>query len=543
MRRCGRFRRNPWSALPFPDGLENPCCRSLQPGEATIAIETELKLVARSGDLPVLRRALGKLAAGRKPLRTRLISTYYETEDRALRRKGLSLRVRERDGRFVQTVKSLGKRNAGALIRGEWEDVIAGVDPDLHGPETSRLLEPDIVKRLKPVFRTDVRRHVIELSPAPGTRIEAAVDRGKIIAPDQKLSLAISEVELELKSGDVAALYEVAQQLMATAPLRIDPRSKAERGYELTSGRRKTSATARAQPLELDPELSAAAAFERIGRYCLDQILRNEELALSGDPDGVHQMRVGIRRLRAAFSAFRKVLPAVERRWVSDELRWLADTLGEARNLDVFKTAVIDPARGAIPDKKDFRILTEAVRRRRRVAYSAIEGAILSPRYSILILRLLRWFDDGSGPGEDLERSIGKVAPAMLERRRRSVERRSRGFADQSPSERHELRIALKKMRYTAELLASLYPAGPVAAFTQRLKRLQDDLGSANDVHIGESLVPELAKSTEKSSGVVVAGQQILEWHKRRLVKEEKKIRENLQELQNATPFWLAETR
>ena len=493
--------------------------------------------------MPVLRRALGKLAAGGKPLRTRLISTYYETEDRALRRKGLSLRVRERDGRFVQTVKSLGKHNAGAQIRGEWEDVIAGVDPDLHGPETSRLLEPDIVKRLKPVFRTDVRRDVIELSPAPGTRIEAAVDRGEIIAPGQKLSLAISEVELELKSGDVAALYEVAQQLMATAPLRIDPRSKAERGYELTRGRRKTSATARAQPLEFDPELSAAAAFERIGRYCLDQILRNEELALSGDPDGVHQMRVGIRRLRAAFSAFRKVLPAVERRCVSDELRWLADTLGEARNLDVFKTAVVDPARGAIPDKKDFRILTEAVRRRRRVAYSAIEGAILSPRYSMLILRLLRWFDDGSGPGEDLERSIRKVAPAMLERRRRSVERRSRGFADQSPSERHELRIALKKMRYTAELLASLYPAGPVAAFTQRLKRLQDDLGSANDVHIGETLVPELAKSTEKSSGVVVAGQQILEWHKRRLVKEEKKIRENLQELQNATPFWLAETR
>ena len=127
----------------------------------------------------------------------------------------------------------------------------------------------------------------------------------------------------------------------------------------------------------------------------------------------------------------------------------------------------------------------------------------------------------------------------MLERCRRSVERRSRGFADQSPSERHELRIALKKMRYTAELLASLYSARSVSAFTQQLKRLQDDLGSANDVHVGEILVPELAKSTEKSAGVVVSGEQILEWHKHRLVKQEKKIRENLDELQHATPFWL----
>src|SRR5205814_3758883 len=143
----------------------------------------------------------------------------------------------------------------------------------------------------------------------------------------------------------------------------------------------------------LAPELSAAAAFERIGRYCLDQVLRNEELALSGDPDGVHQMRVGIRRLRVAISAFRKMLSDDQRRWASEELRWLADTLGDARNLDVFKTAIIDPARNVVPDKKDFRILTEAVRRRRRMAYSAIEAAILSPRFSLLILGLLRWFD------------------------------------------------------------------------------------------------------------------------------------------------------
>jgi inorganic triphosphatase YgiF len=527
----------------LPDGLEILSCRSLPTGEAVIAIETELKLVARSGDLPVLRRALGKLAAGRKPLRANLISTYYETEDRALRRKGLTLRVREGDGRFVQTVKAIGSENAGTLSRGEWEDVIAGGDPDLHGPETSRFLEPDIVERLKPVFRTEVRRDVVELSPAPGTRIEAAIDRGEIIAPDQKRSLAISEVELELKSGDVGALYDIAQELMATAPLRIDPRSKAERGYELASGRRKKSATARSQPPHLDPELSAAEAFERIGRYCLNQILRNEAAALSGDPDGVHQMRVGIRRLRAAISAFRKLLPDDERRWASEELRWLANTLGEARNLDVFKSAVVNPARGAIPDKRDLRILTEAVRSRRQMAYSAVEGAIRSTRYSMLILRLLRWFDGRSWPegaiAGELQRPIREVAPAMLDRRRRSVERRSRSFADQLPSERHELRIALKKMRYTAELFASLYPARPVAEFTQQLKHLQDALGSANDVHVGETLVPELAKDAGKSSGIMTSGQHVLDWHKRRLMKEEKKIREDVHELKQAKPFWL----
>jgi inorganic triphosphatase YgiF len=137
--------------------------------------------------LPALRRALGKLAAGRKLLRAKLVSTYYETEDRALRRKGLSLRVRERDGRFVQTVKSIRNGgDVGTLARDEWEDPIDRGVLDPHGTETSRFLEPGIVKRLKPVFRMEVRRDIVELAPAPGTLIEAAIDRGKIIAPIKK---------------------------------------------------------------------------------------------------------------------------------------------------------------------------------------------------------------------------------------------------------------------------------------------------------------------------------------------------------------------
>jgi triphosphatase len=511
-------------------------------GEVAIAIETELKLVARGGDLPVLRRALGKLGNGRKLARAKLVSTYYETDDRALARKGLSLRVRERDGRFVQTVKSIGAGDAGALARGEWEDVIAGACPELNRPETGRFLKEGVIERLKPVFRTEVRRDLVELSPAPGTRIEAAIDRGEISAPDQKRSLAISEIELELKSGEIGALYDVAQQLMAAAPLRVDQRSKAERGFELATGRPKRVAAARAQPLRLDPGLSGGEAFESIGRYCLDLILRNEAAALAGRPDGVHQMRVGIRRLRAALSAFREILPDDQRRWASKELRWLADTLGEARNLDVFKTALVDPARRTIADKRQLRGLADAVHHRRRAAYSALGEAIRSTRYSALILRLFRWFDgrewQEGGIAEELRRPIGEVAPAMLDRCRRAVERRCKDFARQSPPQRHRLRIALKKLRYTAELFAGLYPSPAVAEFTQRLKHLQDDLGGANDVHIGETLVNELAQGAAKDAGIVTLSRHVLEWHKRRLVKGEKKLRDGLRLLEEAQPFW-----
>src|SRR5262249_12587858 len=198
----------------------------------------------------------------------------------------------------------------------------------------------------------------------------------------------------------------------------------------------------------------------RVGRHCVEQILRNETAALAGDPEGVHQMRVGSRRLRAAMSAFRKLLPDDQRRWASREVKWLADTLGEARNLDVFKTALLNPARASIQDKRDFRPLTEAVDRRRHAAYSAIEAAIRSPRYGTLILGMLRWFDGRSwsdhGAVPELLLPISEIAPSMLDRCHRFFKRQAKGFADQSPAEQHELRIALKKLRYTAELFGSL---------------------------------------------------------------------------------------
>jgi len=128
----------------------------------------------------------------------------------------------------------------------------------------------------------------------------------------------------------------------------------------------------------------------------------------------------------------------------------------------------------------------------------------------------------------------------MLDRCGKAMERRCKDFARQSPSERHRLRIALKKLRYTAELFAGLYPASAIAEFTQRLKHLQDGLGRANDVHIGETLVHELAEVTAKDAGVAISGRQVLEWHKQRLSRGEKKIREDLRCLKQAKPFWRA---
>ena len=205
------------------------------------SIETELKLAARASDLPAVRRALETMAASSGTVpptsRTRLVSTYYDTPDQALARRGSTLRVRRARGKFVQTVKSEGGPDKSGLARGEWEDRVASDTPDPRATQTGAFLSPEIAAALRPVFRTEVSRLTIPLAPTPATRIEAAIDRGRIRDDEHAAPEPISEVELELKSGEATALYDIALKLLDVAPLRLECRSKAERGYRLAAGK------------------------------------------------------------------------------------------------------------------------------------------------------------------------------------------------------------------------------------------------------------------------------------------------------------------
>jgi len=515
--------------------------RLLPPKGLPIASETELKLAARAGDLPAVRRALEAMAGGSRVSRARLISTYYDTPDRALAQRGSSLRVRRHGRHYVQTVKAAGA--VGEIARGEWEDAVAGDHPDPQAAQTGVFLSPEIAGQLRPLFRTEVSRTTIPLAPEPATRIEAAIDRGRIRNGENTPPARISEIELELKSGAPSALYDVALKLLHVAPLRLEPRSKAERGYRLSGHDDGTAKAVHAAALDLRGGISAEVALQRIGRACLDHMLRNENAALAGDPEGIHQMRVAVRRLRAILSAFAALLPPEQRRWASAELRWFSDILGETRNLDVFASELLRPARAALTPASDFEPLGLAIARRRRAAHKDVVKAIASTRYTETMLALLRWFDGGdwrpAGSGDILDRPIEDIAPLLLDRCRKKAEKRSKGFAGQSARQRHRLRIALKKLRYAAELLGSLYDPGETRHFVQRLKRLQDDLGDINDVRVGRSIVASLARPGSRLN-IGNAGRRVLAWHKRRLGHNEHRLSQHLSELREADRFWLA---
>jgi CHAD domain-containing protein len=286
--------------------------------------------------------------------------------------------------------------------------------------------------------------------------------------------------------------------------------------------------------------------LQSIGRWCLAHLLRNEPAALADQPEGIHQMRVAVRRLRSMLSAVKPMLPAEHYRWTSDELGWLAKVLGPARNWDVFSANLLAPVQRALPLERDLKHLAEAAERERRAAYDDAKQAILTQQHTAGVLKLAQWFEARGWRDQPVSEhaallltSIGDVAPGLIERRWRQSRKRSKRFDELTPPQRRKLRIALKKLRYTIEFLQSLFDNSKVKTFMKLLAPLQDDLGQINDVRTAHELVAEVAKhANENCDAIARAGGIVLGWHDRALFDQEPRLRKHVRRLRRVKRFW-----
>ena len=491
--------------------------------------EAQLKLATIPSELSTLRMALEGAGATADPEPSFLTSTYYDSPDLQLRRQRLTFCVEEQDQRRVQSLRG----------DGEWRDPIDGDAPDPAAPETGPRLRAAVDAELRPLFKTEVRRTVFTVAADPAVEIAAALDEGEIHAAESGAAERLCEVELELRRGEPAALYDMALRLLDAAPVRIEPRSKSDRGYRLTGAERDAVT---AKPVALEPTMTVEAVLQSAGRECLAHFLRNEPAALAGEAEALHQMRIALRRLRSILAAVRSMLPAEQYRWLRDELTWLAASLGPARDWDVFASDLIAPVKAALPEDAALQPLAAMAEARRQAAYRGAQAAIASRRYAESVLKIARWVEargwrdqPASEHSAPLFAPIADVAPRLLERRWRQARKRSRHFAALSQDDRHRLRIALKKLRYMTEILGGLYDAGAVKAVTKRLKPLQRDLGHLNDVRTAERLMRETA---DGASGVGRDAGLVLGWHVRGLADREAKLRRDVRRLRKAKPFW-----
>lgn len=459
----------------------------------------ELELKLRLAPQHLKRLSRHPLVAGLaydKPILGKLHSAYYDTPGFALRSAGYALRVRRVGRRWVQTAKGEGRVAAGLHERREWEAEVAGPMPDLtklSDPELSKILAlPEVREALIPVFSTEFRRTARNLRFPDGSEAELAFDRGEVRAAGGRLSLC--EVELELKSGNPARLFELARELQKTIPFSLEPVSKAERGYRL-AGSRPTSPLKAAAP-ELSPGIGVHEGFKAIAWSCLEQLHGNEEgLLAARDVEYLHQMRVGLRRVRSALSLFSGVL--IPMTSLREELKWLGSRLGPARDWDVFATQVLPPVLAAFPGHAGLAALRDAAETLRAEHNALARAVVRSARYQALLLDFGAWlygepWRRGAAPA-GLNEPLQSFATAILDKRHRQLRKRGRHFARLTPQERHALRIAVKKLRYAAEFFAPLYSRKEARSYLQALSRLQDVLGSLNDAATAHRLLEEAA--------------------------------------------------
>jgi inorganic triphosphatase YgiF len=150
-----------------------------------------------------------------------------------------------------------------------------------------------------------------------GSEIELTIDKGTVAAGRQ--SSPICEVELELKRGEAAELFKFARALAEQVPVQLAVTSKPERGYALVVV--KQTVAVRTAPIAIPPDATCQAAFKTSARACLHQIVASQNLTRNGDPGGVHQTRVGLRRLRAAISLFGGMLRDLQCATIKRELK------------------------------------------------------------------------------------------------------------------------------------------------------------------------------------------------------------------------------
>lgn len=443
--------------------------------------EFELKFQVPSERLAEVEAALQR-GPGRS---TRLRTRYFDTPDEALARAGLVLRVRQEGGECVQTAKGPGR---GGFERLEHEFALesgcADISPLIARHRGHRLHEllvqalQDSPDDLQPTFETEVTRLACTVS-AGGASMEIALDRGEVRSAGR--GHPVQEIEFELKDGAPAALIALARSWCASHGLWLDPQTKSALGRRLTHGE-SSIAPVTARPLDSAGHHLLAAIFDA----ALRQILGNarEIAAGTGSDEHVHQLRVGIRRLRTALrelhdsGAWQPLDPGVE-----DALRGLFGQLGAHRDRTTLLPELlremhvaggpVEPWHAALPD------LGAAVRDWR------LQDAFVG------LVGFTHTLHEGSGVAP---KALRALASDRLQALHAKMLKGGRHFQALPQAARHQVRKRLKRLRYLAEMVRPLYDVEDVDDYVASLKKLQDTLGRYQDAVAGRSLFEERSR-------------------------------------------------
>ncbi len=458
-----------------------------------MAIEIELKFRIPPARLAAVRRAVATASADLQAL----AAAYYDTPGEHLAQARTALRLRREGDTWVQTLKAEG---ASAMQRLE-DNVPVPTQPGQARPALDtarhdgspagaalrRLLAaagPDAV--LFERYATTVQRTRRRLRSG-GALIELALDEGQVSADGR--SHPLCEIEFELLGGPPQALLALAGRWAARFGLLLDVRSKSELGHNLAAGLA-GSPPAMGLPLRLARQAGWQTARAAMLANTLRQVLANASQLAAGpaEPAHLHQLRVGLRRLRSVLAMG---WPDAATADLQAAVAALFQQLGAARDQDAMAAWLGPALQAAGSPWLPGAVLAPLAATAQPAAAAAppTDAATLLRRPATQQL----WLDllalglpaASAGPVAD---TVPVPAPAasaqlapLLRRLQRQVRRDARGFATLDDPARHRLRRRIKRLRYIADLSAGLWPAKPLDQLLKRLKQAQAPLGDFND--------------------------------------------------------------
>lgn len=241
-------------------------------------------------------------------------------------------------------------------------------------------------------------------------------------------------------------------------------------------------------------------ALRQIVSECHADLLKYRTVVLlSRRPVGIHQTRVALRRMRAAFSLFRGAVDgSAERRRLralAAEAKWLAGECAPARDLEVFLSETVSDVPPLVR-----RVANRVARAHLERARSALSGA----RFTAFDRDLTAFTEARPGAAG---RRLDDFGRPLLDQHHDKVQHRARRLGSLDGARLHRLRIAIKKLRYAASFLqpafgSPTFAPGPVNAYIEATVRLQGALGALNDRAVAAQMMADIAVAARPTEDV-----------------------------------------
>lgn len=528
-------------------------------------LERELKLHVPFS----ARSAIARYLRAHKARRVSLQARYFDTPNRDLAHAGIALRLRKEGRRWVQTLKAPG---TDVLSRLEINHVrpTPVLDVSLYAGTAVEAILAGLPAPLTLRYETQVTRLVLRVE-SEGAEVEIAYDQGFIFAGEAELP--VSEVEFEHVAGDVHGIFRVAGQWLQEYGLVLDTRSKAERGDALAGialqatamddGRVNVATVAapdvtqlfparRAGPVRLKPKMSVTQAYLLTANECLAQVIQNAAFASGVDTqhasksahmEYIHQLRVGIRRLRSCWKLFRDWVPAAD----DASIQVLRDgfaRLGDSRDTDVV-TLVVGPklraagmpectfARRRRSSQTEDPVASGSAFQQALLAFLeqlvAVSDALHTPRMSPSGPESPKAEtpdtrpDEHETPAMPVPRNVKAALSPRLHGWLAKVAKQGAKLTRLPIEKQHDVRKAVKTLRYCLDFSEDVLPGSKALPLRALLSDIQEELGDLNDYYVADEHYQRLLEKQPQAwfaVGWLRAMQEQQRWKAQRLFKK-----------------------